>query len=119
MEEEKIIRILFAGDFSPFGDIENAFISGKCKEFFSSFQNILDHADFRVVNLECPLTESNLKIKKTGPNLKAVPATVELLKEGKFDLVTLANNHILDYGEQGMFDTIQHRSESTRLNSSH
>src|SRR5690606_30821804 len=47
------------------------------------------------------------KILKTGPHLKAdKDSTLSVLKTLNIDLVTLANNHVLDYDEQGVLDTL-------------
>lgn len=62
-------------------------------------------ADLTVVNLECPLTESKRKIRKSGPNHKSCKESVSMLKELKVSLASLANNHILDFGEDGLNDT--------------
>lgn len=59
-----------------------------------------------ITNLECPLTLSSKTIKKTGPNLKAHPDCINGIKFGGFNVFTLDNNHIMDYGEQGWNDTI-------------
>lgn len=79
-------------------------LNEKIINFFKSF-------DYRIVNLEAPIT-SNLtrnKINKTGPHLRMSPKTINpFLKELKIDAVTMANNHIMDYGERGLFDTIEH-----------
>ncbi|MDZ4204288.1 MAG: CapA family protein, partial [Bacteroidales bacterium] len=46
-------------------------------------------------------------IPKVGPNLKANPEMVELIKLAGFDVVCLANNHVLDHGEQGLCETLE------------
>ena len=58
------------------------------------------------MNLECPLTIHETPIPKTGPNLRAHPDCARELKQTGIDVVTLANNHILDMGERGLFDTV-------------
>src|SRR5690606_12486043 len=65
-----------------------------------------DNADLRLTNLECPLTEYNTPIPKTGPALKSSARFARMLKDGGFNMVTLANNHIMDYGSRGLIDTI-------------
>lgn len=60
-----------------------------------------------IVNLEAPVTNSESKILKTGPNIKSNrDSTANVLKALKIDLVTLANNHVLDYDEKGVEDTL-------------
>ena len=43
---------------------------------------------------------------KVGPNIKTNKNAAVLLKQANFKLVTTANNHILDYGEKGIKDTL-------------
>lgn len=62
-------------------------------------------ADLFVVNLECPFTDSNQKIAKNF-NFKARPHLVESLTAGGVDVVSLANNHLMDFGPQGLTDTV-------------
>src|SRR5690606_37803748 len=46
------------------------------------------------------------KIVKTGPHLQSeAETTLPYLKQLGVDVATLANNHILDYGNQGLADT--------------
>ncbi|NLW05847.1 MAG: CapA family protein [Pseudomonadaceae bacterium] len=60
-----------------------------------------------IINLEAPVTESTSKILKTGPHLKAdKQSTLDVLKRLNIHIAALANNHIKDYDEQGVLDTI-------------
>lgn len=73
------------------------------KKLISLFQD----SDFNIVNLEAPITDTNVKILKTGPHLKSdSKLTLNVLNNLNINLVTLANNHIKDYGEKGVLDTI-------------
>ncbi|WP_051190482.1 CapA family protein [Kaistella palustris] len=94
------MKILIAGDFV----ITHSYSASKInKNVISLFAD----SDINIINLEAPITESNSKILKTGPNLKVdKQSTLEALKALKVNVVTLANNHILDYGEQGVKDTL-------------
>lgn len=73
-------------------------------------QNVIDlfkQSDLNIVNLEAPVTNSTSKILKTGPHLKSNEnSALDVLKALKVDVVTLANNHILDYDKQGVEDTL-------------
>ena len=100
------ISILITGDFCPHKRIEQAFLKKEYKDVFNGFEIITNDCDWAITNLECPLTLSNNSIEKTGPNLKAHPDCIEGIKFGGFNVVNLANNHIMDYGEQGLIDTI-------------
>ena len=60
--------------------------------------------DFTFANLECSLTNSNNRTDKTF-TFKCDPAYANIMKEGNVEFVTLANNHVLDYGQEGYDDT--------------
>ena len=62
--------------------------------------------DLALVNLECPLTRRARAIDKAGPSLLGDPALAAMIVDGGFDGVTLANNHVLDAGADGVSDTI-------------
>ncbi len=67
----------------------------------------MQNADLSIVNLEAPLTDHNVPIIKTGPSIKLSPDRISTLVDAGVDAVTLANNHILDYGGIGVKDTIE------------
>ena len=69
-------------------------------------KKILARANFTIFNLEVPLTDLSTPIKKCGPNLIAPTKTIAGLKAINPHFFTLANNHILDQGEQGLNSTM-------------
>jgi len=73
---------------------------------WSGLQELVDDHDLRLATLECPLTLSDDAISKSGPRLRAHPAWAATVRQGGFDLVSLANNHIRDCGAAGVLDTI-------------
>lgn len=93
-----MIKLLFAGDFIP-PEKGN-------KIYSSSLLNVLKDKDLSIMNLEAPLTNCIKAIKKIGNNIKSEPQTVQHIKEGFFDVVCLSNNHIRDFGDKGVLDTI-------------
>jgi poly-gamma-glutamate capsule biosynthesis protein CapA/YwtB (metallophosphatase superfamily) len=66
---------------------------------------IVDSGDLFVVNLECPYTLSQEKLPKNF-NFRARPELVGVLTHGRVGVVSLANNHLMDYGAQGLLDTL-------------
>lgn len=102
----KGFSFFIAGDFCPIGRNEKCFSNQDFKAV-EAIKPSIDDVDFSIVNLEAPLTTSDYKIKKSGPNIKANPKTIAALQYLGIDLVTLANNHILDFGEKGVEDTLQ------------
>ena len=102
---KKSVSILIGGDFAPINQAENIAI-GSPENIWGNTLQLFQQASLSIINLETPLTDSFETINKTGPALKADKRIVNTLKAAKIDLVTLANNHILDFGEQGLTDTI-------------
>ena len=100
------MSILIGADIVPtksnieqFNKGDAAFLVG------SELLKILNDADYRIFNLEVPLTDVCSPIDKCGPNLIAPTSTINGYKSIGVDFVTLANNHILDQGEQGLLST--------------
>lgn len=67
---------------------------------------LLRSTDLNIANLETTLTHSNKKVFKTF-NFKAAPDKIRSLTEASITIVNLANNHILDFSEEGLIETIQ------------
>ncbi len=96
------VRINIAGDvcITP-SYVDKQLLSEGIKEVYNS-------ADINIVNLECPVNKhgDKYKIIKHGPHLQTTDEVFNHLKELNITAVTLANNHILDYGAAGLNDTI-------------
>lgn len=102
-----MMKLLIGGDIVPTESNRNFFCHPEQGELVDEgVRELLGQADYRVFNLEVPLTGSNKKIAKFGPNLSAEKECVRGLQKIGVDFVTLANNHILDFGEEGLYDTI-------------
>jgi poly-gamma-glutamate synthesis protein (capsule biosynthesis protein) len=100
------VSIVVAGDLCPKGETEYLLCANQPEKVFSDLLPYIIESQLAIVNLECPLTYSQTPIIKRGPHLQAAPACAEGIRSGGFDVVTLANNHILDMGERGLFDTL-------------
>lgn len=101
------MKILISGDFCPIGRTEDFLKNEDYTALFNGFQEVVKTVDYAVVNLECPITTATQQIEKTGPCIKTENLNaLDALKFAGFDLLTLANNHILDYDQQGVTDTL-------------
>src|SRR5690554_4662466 len=105
------MKIFITGDFCPIhrADWDQPH-SGELLD--DGIKLLMGQADIRITNLECPLTDHTVAIAKTGPPLKADPRNIQFLTENGFNLVTLANNHIMDYGSRGLQDTLHILNEN-------
>lgn len=74
--------------------------------FLKNVNDIFLSDDFTIVNLEGTLTDSdNIRATKQW-NHKGRPEYAGILSNHGVDAVTLGNNHIMDYQEDGVLDTI-------------
>ncbi len=64
-------------------------------------------ADVRVVNLETSVTRSDAAWPGKGINYRMHPDNVPCLSSARIDLAVLANNHVLDWGPEGLIETIE------------
>src|SRR5690606_16110631 len=104
---EETIKVAILGDICPTEDYRKFFDSNNSEKVLGGAIHILREADLAVANLEAPATERNEPILKTGPHLKALPRDLETLQKAGINVFSMANNHILDYGPQGVIDTLE------------
>ena len=101
------MKIVIGADTVPTELSEKMFIDGDARALFTDVLDVLKSSDRAIVNLECALTDSDGAIKKFGPNLKASPKCVNGLLNAGITDCALANNHVFDFGEKGLTDTMQ------------
>lgn len=101
------MKILIAGDFCDIYKTSEIISNNLYNELFEIISDDVKSADYSFVNFEFPIVLNNeAPIHKCGPNLKGQLASVDAIKYAGFTCCTLANNHILDYGEKCLIDTI-------------
>ena len=101
------MKIIIAGDFCPQNRVAILFNRDEYASVLDGVKDIIKEVDYSIVNLECPVTKGCEKpIIKWGPNLQCQEKGLEALKWAGFDGVTLANNHFLDFGEDGVENTL-------------
>ncbi|MBP6557736.1 MAG: CapA family protein [Flavobacterium sp.] len=100
-------KIIITGDFCPINRNQEFITSKNFDKIFGAFSEFTQKADLAITNLECPLTDTNNPIEKSGPCIKATPNSIEALQFAGFHLATLANNHIMDFGSEGLKSTLK------------
>lgn len=111
--EEKEIIISLAGDCS-LGKLEIHGYEGTLYEYFDNYgaayffhnvKTLFREDDMTLVNFEGVLTASE-DIQEKEYNIKGEPEFKHILKEGSVEAVSFANNHRMDYGQQGVEETV-------------
>ncbi|WP_312562796.1 CapA family protein [Anaerospora sp.] len=104
----KSTTIIIGGDLVPTESNMDLFTKGDVAELVGlEMLEMLASVDYRIFNLECPLTDIVKPIPKCGPNLKSPLSSINAIKALNPQLISLANNHILDQDEQGLLSTIE------------
>ena len=102
------ITLLFAGDVYLSQHVLGAYdkaggIHGVLDE---GIRAEIDAADIFMVNQEFPFTERGTKAEDKQYTFRLPHDRLHIMNEMGIDVVTLANNHILDFGPEGITDSI-------------
>lgn len=111
-DAESALRLWIGGDICPSGQLETELSSESTGSILEAMPGSFRDADFRIANLEVPLTRRRQFIRKSGPVLRAEPECARGLRSVGFDVLSVANNHIMDHGPEGLADTTQACQES-------
>ena len=96
------ITLAFAGDVH----FENHLASlADDPDSLSELQSSLGAADLGMVNLETALTQGGSPVPGKPFTWRAHSGALDAVAGAGVDLVTMANNHAVDYGEVGLADT--------------
>lgn len=101
------ITLTFAGDILLDGFVGEQIARYGVNFPFAKVAPALQKADIAFANLETPVSVRGKAAEKTFA-FRSKPAALGGLKFAGIDGVSLANNHILDYGQVAMLDTLTH-----------
>lgn len=73
---------------------------------------ILSGADLAMVNLETCVSDLGASTKPEGFGFQSLPATLQGFQNAGIDLVSGANNHVMDYGKDAFLDTMFHLDQA-------
>lgn len=102
------MKLLFVGDVM-LGRLVNQILKHKPPEYpWGDTLSIFYNADWRVCNLECVISSRGTPWVATPKafHFRSDSKNVAVLKAAKIDAVSLANNHILDFEYEALFDTL-------------
>ena len=105
MNQSSKKTIVAVGDIAIFGEFSRYLLGQGICHARSRLEELLAGGDVTVGNLECPITDCEEKRSHQLWNLKMPTKLAPLLTV--FNGLSLANNHILDFGATGLFDTIK------------
>ena len=98
-------KICIAGDWAPIR-VFKKIMDTRPASVYGDLLPILRSADLSIVNLESPLSDRGNEVFKSGAVFKGKQHHIKALTAVPFDVVTLANNHVFDYGVDAFEDTM-------------
>jgi poly-gamma-glutamate synthesis protein (capsule biosynthesis protein) len=105
-----MITVALAGDVMLGRGVNEALRDMRPEEPWSDVLPLLHAADLRIINLECAITTHEEPWERTPKvfHFRADPSAVAVLEAARIDACSLANNHGLDFEEEGLLDTLAH-----------
>ena len=79
---------------------------------FNGVRKELASGDINIANLESPIAEGGLEYSGKKFRFRAEPPVAKAIRAAGFNLVTLANNHSMDFGGEALAETLQHLSDN-------
>ncbi|MEA4845934.1 MAG: CapA family protein [Clostridiaceae bacterium] len=111
-QSEQNLRIAVGGDVLLDRSVGRLIDKHGNDSIWGDVKGILTSADISMVNLESPLSHRGCKEKDKQFIFRGKPQYVKALESAGIDIVSLANNHILDYGEIALSDTMKHLDDT-------
>lgn len=115
LENKDNITLSFVGDISLADNFDIMPYYDKRKEgvygiLSKEVVDIMKSSDIMVANNEFTISKRGTPLNKLY-TFKSSPERLNIYKEMGVNLVSLANNHIYDYGEEAFIDTLKHLKE--------
>jgi poly-gamma-glutamate capsule biosynthesis protein CapA/YwtB (metallophosphatase superfamily) len=107
--EKASMSLLFVGD-CMFGRLVNDLLEDAPPEYpWGDTLPIFRRADWRVCNLECVLSDRGTPwAPESKPfHFRSASKNIAVLQAAKIDAVSIANNHVLDYGEEALLQMLE------------
>ncbi len=105
IEKQKEINMIFFGDIMLGRNIETLSKDNNNYPFLKIDKNLTSNKDIVYANLEGPIMEPHYKTKNGSTVFSFPEYSINVLKDNKFNLLSLANNHMQDYGFNGYNQT--------------
>ena len=93
-------RIGFVGDVYP-GPLPGLALGGDVRD-------LLTECDLLVANLEGPVTAVEAPAVAKGAHLRTAPSEAYILRQMGVGVVSLAKNHMFDFGAPGFEETLEY-----------
>jgi len=108
-EVKTSIKMAFVGDMMLDRGVKNSVynnLSGDYNKLFSKVKSQLLKYDFLFANLEGPVSNKGIDVGGIY-SFRMEPSVIPTLKKAGFDILSVANNHTFNWGEEAFADTLE------------
>ncbi|RNL87489.1 CapA family protein [Halostreptopolyspora alba] len=110
-EEAEPFTVAFGGDVMFDGVLADRLASDP-ETTIGPVSDVFAQSDLSMVNLETAVTEGGTEASGKAFTFRAPPSAYTALKSANIDVATVANNHGMDYGPEGLADTLDHAEDA-------
>ena len=102
------MRLLFVGDVMLGREVDEVLKGASARYPWGNTLKSFLEADWRLCNLECVISDRGAPWEITPKtfHFRSAAKNIAVLREAKIDAVSLANNHVLDFGDEAMSEMI-------------
>jgi poly-gamma-glutamate capsule biosynthesis protein CapA/YwtB (metallophosphatase superfamily) len=106
---DQFMKIAFAGDVMLGRLVNQALRKRDAASPWGGTLSVLSQADLRICNLECVLSDCGTPWSRTPKmfHFRSDEKNIKTLQAAKIDLISIANNHVLDYEESALFRMLE------------
>ena len=105
-QEPQNLSISLIGDILMDGSVRAHINKNGFNYPWDGVRNYFQKDDITIGNLETSITNNGTKWPNKQFNFRSDPRNIKAMEEAGIDVVSLANNHSLDYGYNGLIDTL-------------
>lgn len=112
-ENAETVQLHFAGDTIFSGSVASKLEKEGYQYPYEYVRDLFISDDLSVLNLETPVTDRGTPAEDKSFVFKALPKALPSMHQAGVDAVSLANNHTLDQGVEGLLDTMKHLKDNS------
>ena len=114
-EETKTITISMVGDMIFHGTVEYFMKKHGDAYVFEGYGPLMKKSDIVLGNLETSISKRGKPMEDKQFTFRAKPEVLKVLRENNFSAVSIANNHVLDFGTDAFLDTLDNLKKNEIL----
>ncbi len=112
IEEDRDVTISLVGDILMDASVKGQVNANGYDYPWEYVAKYFQEDDITIGNLETSITRKGTKWPNKQYNFRSDPENLQAMKKAGIDVVSLANNHSLDYGYEGLLDTLNYIDKS-------